>query len=288
MVQSRVLCQENVTTFHRIAVDEVEMMVAEKELPRLAKMQEIDLSYAAIHTDRFGYLDSLNLGVFCSLCKLDLSHNQLMELPKSIGSLPSLTHLFLNDNRLFLPQPIIVRQLANLQELDLRNNKLIDFSLDITELSCLFTPMFIGMNPLSFDGFCSLRKLDLSHNQLDKLSESIGSLLSLTHLFLNDNNLSSLQPIIIRRLVNLQELDLRNNKLNNFSLDITELSCLRRLSVQGNPLKDDETRKLMKLAHNERWIDIAGECKILFLKVVDYHTVKLLHNGPLGILGGRP
>ena len=111
--------------------------------------------------------------------------------------------------------------------------------------------------------FHSLCKLDLSHNQLDKLPMAIGSLLSLTHLFLNDNYLSSLQPEIIRPLVNLQELDLRNNELNDFSLDITKLSCLRRLSVQGNPLKDDETRKLIKLAHNERWIDIAGECKIL-------------------------
>ena len=111
--------------------------------------------------------------------------------------------------------------------------------------------------------FCSLCKLDLSHNQLYELPEAIGSLRSLTHLFLNDNHLSSLQPIIIIRLVKLQELDLRNNQLKDFSLVITELSCLRRLSVQGNPLKDDETRKLMKLANNERWIDIAGECKIL-------------------------
>ena len=122
---------------------------------------------------------------------------------------------------------------------------------------------FFGVKRLDLDGFCSLCKLDLSHSILYELPESIGSLLSLTHLFLNDNYLSSLQPIIIGRLVNLQELDLRNNKLNDFSLDITELSCLRKLSVQGNPLKDDETRKLMKLAHNERWIDIAGECKIL-------------------------
>ena len=112
-----------------------------------------------------------------------------------------------------------------------------------------------------FFSSCTLCKLDLSHNQLSQFPEAIGFLLSLTHLFLNENNLSSLQPEIIRPLVNLQELDLRNNKLNNFSLDITELSCLRRLSVRGNPLKDDETRKLMKLAHNERWIDIAGECK---------------------------
>ena len=108
----------------------------------------------------------------------------------------------------------------------------------------------------------SMCKLDLSHSQLYKLPEAIGFLPSLTHLFLNDNHLSFLQPEIIRRLVNLQELDLRNNLLNGFSLDFIELSCLQRLSVQGHPLKNDDTRKLIKLAH-ERWIDIAGECKIL-------------------------
>ena len=111
--------------------------------------------------------------------------------------------------------------------------------------------------------FILLSKLDLSHNELHKTPEAIGSLRSLTHLFLNDNYLSSLQPEIIRRLVKLEELDLRNNKLNDFSLDITDLSRLQRLSVQGNPLRNDETRKLMMLAHEKRWIDIAGECKIL-------------------------
>ena len=115
----------------------------------------------------------------------------------------------------------------------------------------------------NLSNFISLSELDLSHNELHKTPEAIGSLPSLTHLFLNDNYLSSLQPEIITRLENLQELDLRNNKLNDFSLDITELSCLQRLSVQGNPLRNDETRKLMMLAHDKRWIDIAGECKIL-------------------------
>ena len=140
-----------------------------------------------------------------------------------------------------------VQRLALVKEIDLSYQGIFRVLLDIESLDLC--------------AFCSLCKLDLSHSQLFTLPKSIGSLVSLTHLFLNDNYLSSLQPEIIRRLVNLQELDLRNNKLNNFSLDITELSCLRRLSVQGNPLKDDETRKLMKLAHNERWIDIAGECK---------------------------
>ena len=132
----------------------------------------------------------------------------------------------------------------------------------VQEIDLSFAPV-LDMELLLLGVSRSLCKLDLSHNKLFELPESIGSLLSLTHLFLNDNYLSSLQPIIIRRLVNLQELDLRNNKFNDFSLDFTELSCLRRLSVQGNPLKGDERRKLKNLAHNERWIDIAGECKIL-------------------------
>ena len=126
---------------------------------------------------------------------------------------------------------------------------------------CIVRPFL--MRSFNLRAFCSLCKLDLSHNQLYRLPIAISSLLSLTHLFLNDNHLSSLQPKIFRQLVKLQELDLRNNELNDFSLDITELRCLRMLSVQGNPLKDDEKRKLTKLAHSERWIDIAGECKIL-------------------------
>ena len=142
-------------------------------------------------------------------------------------------------------------RLAKVQEIDLSFGHL------------SFYYPWLGLESFVLGVSRSLCKLDLSHNQLYVLPEAIGSLLSLTHLFLNDNYLSSLQPEIIRPLVNLQELDLRNNELNDFSLDITKLSCLRRLSVQGNPLNDDETRKLMKLAHNERWIDIAGECKIL-------------------------
>ena len=161
-------------------------------------------------------------------------------------------HAFLFNMVMVMDEPDMLRRIEALARVE-----------KVQEMDLSYQVISFGGPFFDFSALCSLCKLDLSHNQLDKLPASIGSLLSLTHLFLNDNYLSSLQPIIIRRLVNLQELDLRNNKLNNFSLDITELSCLRKLSVQGNPLKDDETRKLMKLANNERWIDIAGECKIL-------------------------
>ena len=134
----------------------------------------------------------------------------------------------------------------------------------VQEIDLSYLGMKIPDTDLSLlRSFHSLCKLDLSHSELYKLPEAFGYLRSLTHLFLNDNYLSSLQPNIIGQLVKLQELDLRNNILNDFSLDITELSYLQRLSVQGNPLRNDEARKLMMLANNGRWIDIAGERKIL-------------------------
>ena len=54
---------------------------------------------------------------------LDLTGNQLTELPPEIGQLTSLTTLYLQENQLTaLPEQI--GQLTNLQSLDLLNNQL--------------------------------------------------------------------------------------------------------------------------------------------------------------------
>lgn len=118
MIQSRVLCEQNTFAFNG-AVDEIDMLGREEELARLAKVQEIDLSYQGIYSlhpyseERLQGL-SFELYAFDSLCKLDLSHNHLFKHPESIGSLLSLTHLFLNDNYLSSLQPEIIRRLVNL------------------------------------------------------------------------------------------------------------------------------------------------------------------------------
>ena len=104
MVQSRTLWRESKFTFDPVntVLEELDVSMREKARARLAKVQEIDLSFFPVRD-----MESLLLGVSRSLCKLDLSHNQLYELPEAIGSLLSLTHLFLNDNYLSSLPPII-------------------------------------------------------------------------------------------------------------------------------------------------------------------------------------
>ena len=97
IVQSLVFCRENIHAFvfNMVMVkDEPDMLRREEALARVEKVQEMDLSYQVMS---FGG-SFFDFSALCSLCKLDLSHNQLYELPEAIGSLLSLTHLFLNDN----------------------------------------------------------------------------------------------------------------------------------------------------------------------------------------------
>ena len=100
----------------------------------------------------------------------------------------------------------------------------------------------------------------MSHNVIKVLSESIGELINLTHLFLNDNYLASL-PATFKHLEKLQVLDVRNNKLKKVFENVTDLKRLKRLSVEGNPLIIEEVKSLMELKDKKRQlsIDITGE-----------------------------
>jgi internalin A len=148
--------------------------------------------------------------------ELDLSWNQLSELPAEITQLSNLTTLDLSFNQLS-ELPAEITQLSNLTTLDLRNNQLSELPAEITQLSNLTT-------------------LDLSFNQLSELPAEITQLSNLTTLDLSFNQLSEL-PAEITQLSNLTTLDLRNNQLSELPAEITQLSNLTTLLLEENPLK---------------------------------------------------
>ena len=148
--------------------------------------------------------------------ELDLSNNQLSELPTEITKLANLTTLDLRNNQLS-ELPTEITKLTNLTTLYLRNNQLSELPAEITQLT-------------------NLTWLDLRNNQLSELPTEITQLTNLTTLSLDGNQLSEL-PADITQLTNLTTLDLRDNQLSELPAEITQLTNLTTLLLDGNPLK---------------------------------------------------
>jgi len=82
-----------------------------------------------------------------------------------------------------------------------------------------------------------LSYLDLSHNQLRGLPDSIGLLLHLETLLLKHNQLRRLPPAVFH-LIKLKKLDLSYNSLKSIANEFLTLESLEKLNVSKNRLKN--------------------------------------------------
>ena len=147
---------------------------------------------------------------------LELSHNELTELPLELVQLSSLQELGLAHNEL-TSLPAELARLSSLRQLDVSGNELTALPPEIVRLS-------------------GLRRLDLSHNGLTSLPAELGRLSSLRELDLAYNELRSL-PAGIAELSGLRDLDLRYNGLTSLPAEIFHLSELQELDLSGNQLR---------------------------------------------------
>ncbi len=132
---------------------------------------------------------------------LDLTGEQLTELPAEIGQLTNLEELHLLDNQL-TELPAEIGQLTNLQVLALTKNQLTELPAEIGQLS-------------------NLQRLYLDINQLTELPAEIGQLTNLEELHLNRNQLTEL-PAEIGQLTNLKRLYVDDNPLPDDALRTIE------------------------------------------------------------------
>ncbi|KAL5987037.1 hypothetical protein ACLOJK_041032 [Asimina triloba] len=174
-----------------------------------------------------------------SLRVLDLRFSSIVSsIPPSLGSLLTLTHLYLSDNALTGTIPDSLGQLLNLSVLDLSRNSLVGpvpaslsllHSLTLLKLSANFLS---GPIPSSLGGLSNLRSLILSNNSLTApIPLELGSLSLLIELDLSFNSLSGQLPSVLGELLNLQRLLLGNNLLagtfpRNFFFRLTSLQLL--------------------------------------------------------------
>nr|XP_055217420.1 leucine-rich repeat protein 1 isoform X2 [Gorilla gorilla gorilla] len=84
----------------------------------------------------------------------------------------------------------------------------------------------------------SLRKLDLSHNHIKKLPATIGDLIHLQELNLNDNHLESFSVALCHSTLqkSLRSLDLSKNKIKALPVQFCQLQELKNLKLDDNEL----------------------------------------------------
>ncbi|MCG7499315.1 leucine-rich repeat-containing serine/threonine-protein kinase [Vibrio sp. Of7-15] len=144
---------------------------------------------------------------------LDLSNNQLSELPQEITQLDNLRIIFMSNNH-FTELPEVLGQCTKLEMVGFKSNQIAH----VPEASL----------PLQ------LRWLILTDNQIVTLPQSLGERPRLQKLALAGNKLTHL-PDSMRQLTNLQLLRISANSLSSFPEPLLHLPKLAWLAFSGNP-----------------------------------------------------
>lgn len=145
-----------------------------------SNLKAIDLSWNELQEVPTSILNLNELRI------LDLSSNNLTSLPSGFAKLKSLTTIDLSDNS--IEDLSYVSDLVHLEKLSLKGNNLRKFPSSLVKLPWL-------------------RELDLSYNPIESIPPEIGNFKSLSILRMRKTNISSI-PFEIVHLKNLQTLDL--------------------------------------------------------------------------------
>ncbi len=219
------------TGFAKVSIDKLnylvdttgrEYLLAESSKGLSGDIEAIDLSknnLTEIPRDIFGYL---------KLKILILSNNNLKKIPAEINRLTELVFLDVSGNYL-LNIPPEIGSLKNLKYLTIRNNSISKLPNEISNLQLL-------------------EKIDISNNQLFKLPDGMASLYDLKVLVLDGNMLPNLSSDI-GLLINLKYLSVQGNVLTNLPPEIGRLSRLKTLCISDNKITDlpAETGRLLSL-----------------------------------------
>ncbi len=174
-----------------------------------------------------------------SLEILDLTGNNLSDLPNDIINLTKLKILFLSDNN-FTAFPEVLGKCSQLEMIGFKNNQI----------------QFISEYALPI----KTRWLILTNNQLESLPASIGKCHRMQKLMLAGNQLKSL-PVELANCKNLGLLRISANSLTSFPDWLLSMPKLSWLAFSGNPFCKDLNEYTTSLEFIE-WNNLTIEEKL--------------------------
>ncbi|AFZ13646.1 small GTP-binding protein [Crinalium epipsammum PCC 9333] len=188
--------------------------------------------------------------------ELDLSGQELTELPGEIGKLQQLESLilgkkieayeFVGDRYLekvsgnnLKTLPLELLGLPNLRKLDISGNPLESIPDVVTQILHLEELILIRVKlteiPDAIAKLTNLTQLDLSNNQITQIPEAIAKLTNLTQLVLFNNQITQI-PEAIAKLTNLTQFILSNNQITQIPEAIANLTNLTQLILSNNQI----------------------------------------------------
>ena len=191
---------------------------------------------------------------------VNLEHHDILDLPDSLASLPTVQELDLTGNW-FKHIPQVVFMIIRLKKLWIMNNYLTNLPAQIQHLESLQT-LDLRMNqltqlPAEIGKLPQLRALLVNENHLESLPAEIGNLEKLEGLYLSDNALTEVPPSI-GKLKNLRFLCLDNNKITELPEEIGQLTHLEELRIQNNQLQAHSIPKSIEQLSNLKAIYYSG------------------------------
>ena len=185
--------------------------------------------------------EPIDSGFLTQLQSLNLSRNELTELPESIGSLIQLQKLILWGN--FLQKvPDSIGNLNLLEKLLLPINQIGSLPESISRLQEL-NDLDLGHINARSSNYLELDPSDgwsmgQAGNPFKILPDCLQHLIKLSSLGLDDCQLTSL-PDWLCQLPNLQRLFLRENNLRDLPSTLAKLDLLTEIHLEDNPLTPD-------------------------------------------------
>lgn len=171
--------------------------------------------------------------------EIDLSHNQISEIPNEIGQLKKLRRLYLNDNQIQKLPENVYTQLPNLEVLYLQNNqKNFVLSPNISQLTKLQQLQVSKLEtlPETVWQLKQLQTLRIWNAHLTQISSNIKNLTRLEVLCLRGNNITQLPPEIFS-LKQLTYLSLGENQISSIDSQINQLQQLGYIAIDTNPIQ---------------------------------------------------
>eukprot|EP00942_MAST-04A_sp_MAST-4A-sp1_P003239 g3239.t1 len=188
---------------------------------------------------------------FSKVSVLDLSYNELTEVPESLGNM-GINKLILENNKLN-ELPDSVWENNNLFFMELDNNNISKISTSIqnaVSLSRIYISnnSLIELPPEIFK--LSIVTLMVDGNNIDHIPDNIGSMKSLTYLRLNNNRNIPRLPATFGNLISIYSIDIRNNSIEFLPEELTKLKKLKYIYLHNNPICKngwlDDTSEEMK------------------------------------------